>query len=254
MSKYLRYTFFFLLLIFQACQSTKFITDNTFKEQFKKSNRNPDSIISKIHNYSDSLNTLSGKARIQISQPGNYQRGTIHFVSDRQESKLIFRNNLGIEGGELYFDKDSALVYNKIDKFARKMSLKRYSYVYLNGLLPVNPITVISPRLGDKKVKKVYESPDYYSLTYRDGTQIILDKNDFLIRKIEYPASMHPDFSTVIFGGYAVINGYHLPRKIQILSSDKKSNIFLLIQSLEINPSNPDFNIHLPPHLTIEHL
>jgi len=255
-SKILRYSVFLtsLLFIIQACQSTKFITDKSFKETFKKSNLRPSRIESKIPVYTDSLESITGKARIQISQPNHYQRGTIYFVSDRKQSKFTFKNSLGIEGGELYFNKDSALVYNKIDKYARKMSIREYSYVYLNGLLPINPVDVISPHLGQLNAQSVYESPDYYAITYRNGTRIILGKKDFLLRKIEYPKGFHSEYATIIFDGYAEIDGYHLPRKIQILSSDKKSNIFLLIQSLTINPKHPNFKIDLPAHLTVQHL
>lgn len=255
MSKYLRYSVLFLILfIVQACQTTKFITDKSYNEKFRKISKNPSSVLAKIPDYTDNLHDISGKTRIQISLPHHYQRGFISFISNRQQSKFKFKNSLGIEGGELYFNKDSVLVYNRIDKFARKMSIQRYSYIYLNGVLPINPINIISPRLDTLKAQNLYQSSDYYAINFHDGTRIIISKKDYLIRKIEYPAGLHSDYTTVMFSGYATIDGFHLPRKIQILSSDKKSNIFLLIQSLKINPSNPDFKIKLPPHLKVEHL
>lgn len=246
------YLFLFFVILVQACQSTRHISDESSGSTFHKSKEDPRAVLRSIPDYTNQLKSISGKAKVIVSQPGNVERGTIFFNSDRKQTLFTFKNGLGIEGGQLYFDHDSVLVYNRIDKYARKMSLLGYSYVYLNGIEPINPLNLISPPLNQKKVKSLAESAMFYRLLFRDGTQVIIDRKTRLIKKIIYAAGITTNYTTVIFDGYAKLNHYELPRKIQILSSDKKSNIFLLIQSLEVNPKNLTFSIKLPAHISIE--
>ncbi len=248
------YLYFLLLsiILVQACQSTKHISDQSQESIYHKSKENPEALLRSIPDYTDQLTSISGKAKVIVSQPGNVERGTIFFNSDRKQTLFTFKNGLGIEGGQLYFDHDSVLVYNRIDKYARKMSLLGYSYVYLNGIEPINPLDLISPLLNQKKIKSLSENNLFYKMTFHDGTRVIIDKDTHLIKKITYTAGLALNYTTIIFDGYAKLNDYELPRKIQILSSDKKSNIFLLIQTLEVNPKNLTFSIKLPAHISIE--
>ncbi len=246
------YLFLLSIILVQACQSTKHISDESSGSMYHKSKENPETVLHSIPDYTNQLRTISGKAKVIVSQPGNVERGTIFFNSDRKQTLFTFKNGLGIEGGQLYFDRDSVLVYNRIDKYARKMSLLGYSYVYLNGIEPINPLDLISPPLNQKKVKSLSENDSFYRITFHDGTRVIINKNTHLIKKITYSEGLAINYTTIIFDGYAELNNYELPRKIQILSSDKKSNIFLLIQSLEVNPKNLTFSIKLPAHISIE--
>ena len=48
------------------------------------------------------------------------------------------------------------------------------------------------------------------------------------------------------------VAGYRLPRNIQITTKDKRSNIYLSIQSIEVNPAFLDMTLNIPSHVRIE--
>ena len=252
MRKSYLYIFFLIFILFQACRSTRNVTETPSEKSFSKSNKNALSILHTVPGYNHPLISATGKAKVIVSQPGSVERGTIFFTADRKQTLFTFKNGLGIEGGRLYFNRDSVLVYNRIDKYARKMSLLDYSYVYLNGIEPINPLDVLSPGLKGKKVSKMTENATAYSITFKDKTHILVNRQSHLIKKIVYPSDLAGNFNTIELDGYAKIQNYFVPRKIQILSSDKKSNIFLLIQSLNVNPEKLNFNIKIPSRLKIE--
>lgn len=133
------------------------------------------------------------------------------------------------------------------------MSLLDYSYIYLNGIEPINPMDLLAPMLKKMKPRSLYQNKNFYAVTFRNGTRVIINRKTHLIKKIIYNSGLAMNYKTVIFDGYARIGHFILPRKIQILSSDKKSNIFLLIQSLNVNPQNLNFTIKLPAQISIEH-
>jgi hypothetical protein len=48
------------------------------------------------------------------------------------------------------------------------------------------------------------------------------------------------------------VAGYRLPRNIQITTKDKRSNIYLSVQSIEVNPALLDMTLNIPSHVRIE--
>jgi len=154
----------------------------------------------------------------------------------------------------MLIDGDSVLVYDRINKTARKMTLRDYGYLYLNGVMPMNPITLLAPDLSKKKVRGLYENDHYYYILFKDGTRAYLDHHDWSIRKIVYPFNKSDVITNFMYDAYARINGLHLPRKIQMTSHNGQSSLFLMIQSLEINPKQLNLNLDLPKSITIQRL
>lgn len=242
------------VVFLQACRGSRSVVDSISGETFHKSSIPVDSLEKHLPNYQKDLLSASGKGKVIIDQPGSHERGTLIFDANRDKALIRYKNGLGIEGGRMLIDGDSVLVYDRINKTARKMTLQDYSYLYLNGVMPMNPITLLAPDLSKKKIRGLYENPHYYYILFKDGTRAYLDHNDWSIRKIVYPFNQSDAITNFMYDAYAHINGLHLPRKIQMTSHNGQSSLFLMIQSLEINPKHLDLNLDLPKSITIQRL
>ncbi|MGM0738712.1 MAG: hypothetical protein ACQETM_06080 [Bacteroidota bacterium] len=213
------------------------IGKEAFFERYTEQNRIPDA--------------LSGRASVQVSEPGQTERASVRFRSDRRRSLLLIRNNLGIEGGRIYSDTDSVVVYNRIEETAHKMSHEDAAWFYLNGIGAMNLIRMLDPLTGPGQIDALYENEAYFLVETTDGGRHILDRDQMVLRRTERRPS-HPEaYSSFTFSYHAEIDGYRLPRRIQILSYDEKSNIFLVIRSLETDPSELDFDPGIPPDIEL---
>ncbi len=194
----------------------------------------------------NTLSAISGRAAVQISEPGHTERANIRFRSDRNQSLLLISNNLGIEGGRIYSDPDSVIIYNRIEEVAHKMSHEDAAWFYLNGIGAMNLIRMLHPITEPGEIEDIYESDDYYLVFTRHGEQHYISRDRMTLRRTER-RTHHPEaYSTFNFDNFAEIEGFRLPRRIQILSSDEKSNIFLVIRALEVNPSELEFDPGIP--------
>jgi hypothetical protein len=194
---------------------------------------------------------LSGRASVQVSEPGHSERVSVRFRSDRNQSLLLISNNLGIEGGRIHSDPDSVIVYNRIEKVAHKMSHEDAAWFYLNGIGAMNLIRMLHPFTGPEQIGAIYESDDFFLVETAPGERHLLSRNGLVLRRTER-LDVHPEaYSTFEFDNHAELDGYRLPRRIQILSYDGKSNIFLVIRSLETNPSGLDFDPDIPDDIEI---
>ena len=242
---------FFLL---QACRGSRAVVDSITGETFHKSHLSLDSLRTHLTDYHKLLSSAKGKGKVIIDQPGNHERGTLIFDADRRKALIRYKNGLGIEGGRMLIEGDSVVIYNRIDKTAKKMSLRDYSYLYLNGVMPMNPLTLLAPDLSHKVIRGLYENKQYYYILFKDGSRAYLDHKDWTIRKIVYPFDRSDAITNFMYSAYANIKGFRLPRKIQMTSHNAQSSLFLMIQSLEINPKQLDFDLGLPKSVTIQHL
>ena len=192
------------------------------------------------------LNTISGRASVQVSEPGHTERASVRFRSDRNQSLLLISNNLGIEGGRIYSDPDSVIVYNRIEDVAHIMSHEDAAWFYLNGIGAMNLIRLLHPLTESGQIEDIYESEDFYLVHTYFGERHFISRDRMTLRRTER-RTHHPEaYSTFNFDNFAEIEGYRLPRRIQILSSDEKSNIFLVIRALEVNPSELEFDPGIP--------
>jgi hypothetical protein len=205
-----------------------------------------------ITQHPEGVHALRGRAAARVSMPGSSEQATLRFTSDPQQSLLSFRNNLGIEGGRIYADTDSVLIYDRIEKTAQKMSLEASRYALLNGFTAFNIITLLFPDIQTRPAPQVFEDAERWVILTGAGRQYEIGKENGLLSRVRNPAADPMAYNQFIFSEYATIDGIQLPRRIQILSNDEESSIFLIVQALEINPEDPDFDPQIPDDITIE--
>lgn len=210
-----------------------------------------DSIARRIPDYSTSLMAVKGKGKAFISEPGNSQRATLYFESNRQRSLITAKNSIGIEGGELLTDGDSLLVYNKVDDYAQIISIKNNDLRSINNLASVNLLDILNIPVQAEQIRNVREHKNTYLLNLESGGKVFVNAQTSLVRQIDQPTSTGLPYSRILYDGYEKINGLMLPRKITIFSADKSAKIDLLIQSLQVNPALGKLEIDLPNDIKI---
>ena len=238
------------MLVLSAC--TPRVASIISEEGFVTSDADPAAIISGIPFYNAEIHTIDGRARARVSGPDYSDQATVSFTSDRQQSLLAIRNNLGIEGGRIYTDRDSVIIYDRIEQYAWKMSVEKSQEILLNGFAAFNLLDFLIPEIHAGQVERVYQNDELWLLVLDDNRRFFIERRSGKITGITIPASNPSAFNRFLFSAHAGISGVDLPRRIQILSNDEKSNIFLLLQSLETNPSNPSFEINIPDGTPIE--
>jgi len=237
------------LLLFGAC--TPKISEVISDDDFTASDTSAQDILSTLPEPQNPVHVIQGRAKAQMSGPDYSEQGTVQFVSDRQQSLLAIRNNLGIEGGRIYTDRDSVTVYDRIEKSAWRIGIEESHQKLLNGFTAFNLLDFLIPELFPADVKYVFENDGFWSLHFWDGKKVYIEKNTGFISEMITQTTRPDAFNHFRFMNYAKISGIELPRRIQILSNDRKSNIFLLIQALEVNPESPDFDIKIPQEIPI---
>ncbi len=236
------------IVLLSACTPRKVVVS---EGEFMPSNRNAAEILASISPQQTPVERISGRGRAQYSGPGSSERSTVQFNSDRNTSLLIFRNSLGIEGGRLLVEPDSVTFYNRVDQFAQKFSTANQDVLFDNGFYAVNMLQVLNPDLDDYQPRRVLESNNAWMIIFDDQTSMVFEKSSGNLLKIEYSSLSNIALTTYHFGNYTEISGFKLPRSVQITSRDKQSNIFLNIQSYEVNPASIDLTLNIPSHITI---
>ncbi len=235
------------LLAISACSSTKILKE----DGYKASSDGVETVISRLPDYDDTLSTIKGKGRAIVSEPGNTERVSLSFSGNRERSLVAVQNAIGIEGGELLTDGDSLLIYNKIDKYARKVSIREGNLNRIDNLASLNILTLLNFTVSSEDVQTMLENQEHYLIVLTSGTRLFIDKETFTIRQVQQPASSTLAYSKIIYEAYGQVNGFRLPRRITIFSSDEESRVALMIRSLEINPELEEPTIELPDHITV---
>ena len=197
------------------------------------------------------LSAVSGQAAVQVSEPGNTERLTVRFQSDRARSLLLLRNNLGIEGGRIYSGPDSVIIYNRLEQEAHKMSHDDAAWFYLNGVTALNLIQILYPVTGPEHISRILENDRFFLVEERNGDRHFIDRERMVIIQTERQVHQPDAYNTFLFENHAEIEGFHLPRRIRILSSDRKSSIFLVIRALDVNPSELNFDPGIPDDIEL---
>lgn len=236
-----------LSIVLSACSSTK----NIGSDEFQKSNTRAETIVSALPDYSSTLSTLQGKGRAIVSEPGNTDRVTVYFSSTQNKSLVTVKNSVGIEGGELLTDGDTLLIYNKIDKVARRVPIGEGNLSRINNLASMNILSLINIPVEAKHVREVLENKNRYRLRLESGAQLVVDKKSHTILSIQQPQSSNLPYSRILYDAYSQIDGFMLPRKITIFSADANSRVNFMIQSLDVNPEIEEPSITLPDNITI---
>lgn len=244
---YCYWTGLVLCLFLAACSSTRTIREDGFRASVVSA----DSLVNRMPFYTHSLTTLRGSARAVVSEPGATERVRLTFSSDRKKSLVTVKNNLGIEGGQLLTDGDTLLIYDKLEKEARKIAVRGADLDRINRIASLNILDMMNYTVAPEHITSVQENNDYFLLRSHSGTTIILDKESYLIQQVEEPVDSNLPYSKIVYGAYGRLNGFVLPRRITIFGPDEESKIDLQVTSLEINPERITLEIEIPDDIPV---
>jgi hypothetical protein len=238
------------LFILSACGTTSPVAGI---EEMEPSSLTPEELTSAIPDYSEDLKTLQGTGRAIVSEPGSSERVTLQFYTDRDQSLITVRTSVGIEGGQILADRDSLLIYNRVDGYAEQVSLEQSNLTSIGSLASLNMLDMFNFTLPLEDIDQIYEDRNFYLAILNDGTQVTISKSDGLIKRVVRTRG-NAAYGKIEYEGYARIEGFYLPRKITILSTDGRSQATFLVQRLEVNSTLPPLQIDLPDDIPIYRL
>lgn len=236
--------------ILSSCTSTRPITEG----DFTRVDISEEEVVSQIPNYSDELDSIKGKGRALVSEPGNSDRVTIDFQANRELSLLTFQNRIGIEGGQMLVDRDSILIYNKLDKIAQKISIYDGRMTSLNELASINILDLLNFKVNAEDVQSIWESNNSYQLRLKNGARVFVNKENGRVQQVDHSRRGPAPYSRIIYESYGELNGFTLPRKITIFSADGDSRVVFLVRSLEVNPGKLNLEMDIPNDITIQRI
>jgi len=238
------------LFLLSACSTTELATGI---EDLEFADITSEELTDLIPNYNSDLFTVSGSGRAIVSEPGNSERVTIRFQANRDEGLIHVRNSAGIEGGQIYVDKDSLIVYNRLDKIAEKVSLRQSNLSAVGSLASVNLIELLNFTFEISEVDRIYDDEDQFVVLLHDQSLIRVIKSSGFILNVVHANGRHSaPYSRIDYDGYAEINSFQLPRRVTIYSIDGESRAALLIQQLEPNSELPKLGIDLPDDVIVK--
>jgi hypothetical protein len=236
-----------------ACKSSKDVSLPT-TNSYTKSELLLSEILEPIPNYREQIIHIKGRGRAIISESGNSERFNINFESDTTLSLLTIKNRLGIEGGAMLVDSDSILMYFKLDNLAQKVSIRDGRLSSLNELSSINLIDLLHFNVSKKVVVEAYEASDHFLLRLNTDGGVKIEKQSMLVKEVSQPLSSGLPYSKIIYENYGELNGYRLPRKITIFSSNNNSKIVFQIRELSLNQHSNKLTLEIPPDIIIERL
>lgn len=211
-----------------------------------------DDLLELIPDYSENLETISGVGRALISEPGNSDRVTLEFQSNRTKSLIDIRTSVGIQGGQILVDGDSLLIYNKVDKYAEKVSVAQSDLTSVGSIASLNMLDLFNFTLAPDDIDAIFDGGDIYVVLLRNEATVSVSKADGLVMEVQQSVnSPSAPYRRIEYEGYGDIEDFQLPRKMTIVSRDEKSRATLLVQRLEVNPSLPPLTIDLPDNIPI---
>jgi hypothetical protein len=243
----LHITLILFVLIFSACSTPRSIISI---EDMEPATISAEELVQMAPNYSETLQSITGSGRAIISEPGNSERVTLQFQSGREASLITVRTSVGIEGGQILVDSDSLLIYNKVDNYAEKVSLKQSNLTSIGSLASLNMLDMFNFSFDEENVNQIFEDRQHYTAILDDDAQVTISRSSGLIQNVVQTRS-DAAYSRIEYEGYAQIEDFYLPRKITIFSSDGKSRATFLVQRLEVNKPLPPLRIDLPDDIPI---
>jgi len=236
------------VVLMVSCSSSR---ELSAPEEMELSDESAESIVQDMHDYRKSLKTLEGSGRAIVSEPDNSERVTVQFRSNREESRLSIKNSVGIEGGEIYVDRDSLLVYNKVDKFAEKVSVNRGKQTSVGSLASMNILDLFNFTVDASEVEDVYEDAETFVLLLRDDSYVRIRKESYMVEEVVRRRTEGASIGRIEYDGFADLEGFMMPRRITVYSSDGESRAVLIVQNLEINADLPDLPLTIPENIPI---
>lgn len=242
----------FVSVLMISCSSSAPVLETS--ANFAPSDADPEVLISSIPDYSDTFHSTKGRGRAFVSEPGNSDRFSIEFEGDTVLSLMTITNRIGIEGGYFLVDRDSILIYNKVDKIAQKISIIDSRLTSLNELASINLMDLLNYKVIPDRIVSVLESDNEYLFQYSNDGSIRVSKENMVVIAVEEPLYSEYPYSSIIYEDHAEIDGYILPRKITIFSNNGDSKVLLQIRSLSINPDDLRLELDIPDDVYIERL
>lgn len=243
------YLLFTVSLGLISCSSSRNLTD----EGFQQSPVDAETITAEMPDYQEGLHSVEGKGRAIVSEPGNTERVTILFSSNRDKSLVTVRSGIGIEGGQLLTDGDTLIVYNKVDEYIRKIPVAGGDLDHINKLASLNILEIINFAASAEQVRTVWENNSVYRLELTTGTQIYVDKQSHLVQQVQQPSDTDLPYSRITYDSYGSLEGFELPRRITIFGTGEKSKIALQLTSMELNTDLDSLTINLPDDIPVYH-
>lgn len=236
------------VVLMVSCSSSR---ELSAPEEMELSGESAEIIVQNMPDYRESLHTLQGSGRAIVSEPDNSERVTVQFRSNREESRLSIKNSVGIEGGEIYVDRDSLLVYNKVDKFAEKVSVNEGKQTSVGSLASMNILDLFNFTVDASEVESVFEDAESFVLLLQDDSFVRLRKETYLVEEVVRRGAEGASIGRIEYDGFAELEGFMMPRRITVYSSDGTSRAVLIVQSLEINRELPDLTLTIPEDIPI---
>ena len=237
------------LCLLSACSTAELATG---VEGLEFADISAEELTALIPDYNHDLFTISGSGRAIVSEPGNNERVSIRFQANRVEGLINVRNSAGIEGGQIYADRDSLMIYNRIDKIAEKVSLQHGNLTSVGSIASVNLIELFNYTFEANEVDRIYDDGDQFVVLLVDESLIRVTKRSGFIQNVVHANNRSAPYSRIDYDGYAQIQSFHLPRRITIYSTDGQSRAALLVQQLEINLELPELRIQLPDDVIVK--
>lgn len=241
-------TLLFTLLLFAGCRAPLELLETG---ELERADISTEALVDMVPDYSDRLQTLSGSGRAFISQPGNSDRVSIDFHSNREVSLVTFRNRLGMEGGQLLVEEDSVLVYNRIDKVAEKISLKDANLTEVGTLATINLVELFHYPIQRSEITDIYQDDQYYVAITEDRTRITIDKNSGFIMDLQTHPDSDAPYSRISYESYESLGDFYLPKKITIFSQDGAIRVTMLVRQIQANQELPELKIQVPDEVPI---
>jgi hypothetical protein len=211
-----------------------------------------DSLVSLMPDYSDELQTMTGSGRALVSEPGNSNRVTVEFQSNRFRSLLTIRTSIGVEGGQILIEPDSLLIYNKIDDIAQKVSPAQSNLSSVGSIASLNMLDLFNFKIEADQIEQIFDNGDTYLALLSDRAVVEVGKTSGLVVQVDRSQSPPPiPYKLIEYDGYAEISRFQLPRKITIFSGDGQSRATFLVQQLDVNGKLPPLRIDIPDDIPI---
>jgi len=238
-----------LLMIASACSTPGALTT---LEGLERADLTAEELVDMVPNYSESLLTISGSGRAIVSEPGNTERVTLQFQSNRNESLITVRNSVGIEGGQIYVDTDSLLIYNRVDRIAEKVPLRDGRLSSVGTIASINILDLINFTFEADDIEEIYDDRETFVALLTNRSILNISKADGTILEVVHAIeNFNAPYSRIEYEGYGTIEGFRLPRRITIYSRDGESRAALLVQRLDVNTELPELYIVLPDDIPI---
>src|SRR5690625_6973293 len=85
-----------------------------------------------------------------------------------------------------------------------------------------------------KNVASTYQSDDYFVLLMKNGSYIQVDKTSGVITEVIHMSNPDAPYSRIEYAGYSDVDGFRLPRRINIYRRYGQASDAMLVQRIDI--------------------